>query len=233
MIKTTLALLIPFIGLTAKANDDVNTTKQKIIQLASQHKGQGDPDFLIQNSLEPLVKQLLELSPQPPVVERLPLLHGVWKQVWGPYDYRNDDRGVDPELGVNEIYQYIFPDGYYYNVSPLYKNGNLEKIRIGLLRGKYKLESSNPNALKVRFTKYPGYKGRPKGMNIWDLAPLAETKQLPKDKKTTIVPTIIVRLFFGGGYLNEVYTDEDLRITYGDNNKYFKTPYLYIMTKVK
>ena len=47
--------------------------------------------------------------------------------MWGPYDYRNEKRGVDPELGVDEIYQIVFKDGYYYNVSPNFKKGDKTK----------------------------------------------------------------------------------------------------------
>lgn len=54
----------------------------------------------------------------------LPLLYGAWKQVWGPCEYRNDLPCVDPELGVDEICQVVFKDGYYHNVSPNFKNGD-------------------------------------------------------------------------------------------------------------
>lgn len=208
----------------------VSELKARILLLAQSFEGQGDPDFSRQNALEPLVNELLALSPQLPVKDRLPLLYGAWKQVWGPYDYRNDDRGVDQELGTSEIYQVIFEGGYYYNVSPLYKKGDRNQERIGLLRGRFQLDKKNPNALNVRFTNYPGVKSRPAGQNIWDLAALAENKTLKN--RTTIVPTLIVKLFFGGGALLEVYTDKDMRILYGSNNSEFKNPYLYIMTKV-
>ena len=67
-------------------------------------------------------------------------------------------------------------------------------------------------------------------MAVWELAALAEKGELPA--KTTIVPTIIVRLFFGGGYLREVYTDEDIRITYGGDHVSKRTDeFVYIMTR--
>ncbi len=58
---------------------------------------------------------------------------------------------------------------------------------------------------------------------------LAESGTLPN--QVTIVPTFIVRLFFGGGTLIEVYTDETIRILYGSNNDEFKTKYLYVMVR--
>ncbi|MBX9768189.1 MAG: hypothetical protein K2X47_13025 [Bdellovibrionales bacterium] len=209
---------------------EVSELKTRILALAKSFEGQGDPDFSRQNALEPLVKRLVAISPQPPVKDRLPLLYGTWKQVWGPYDYRNDDRGVDRELGIQEIYQVIFQGGYYYNVSPLYKKGDRSQERIGLLRGQFKLDKKNPNALNVRFTNYPGVRSRPASTPLWELAALAENKTLTN--RITIVPTFIVKLFFGGGALLEIYTDKDLRILYGSNNSEFKNPYLYVMTKV-
>ncbi len=207
------------------------SVKQQILNLANSYVGQGDPDRSKQKSLERLVQQLLELSPQPPVKDRLSLLHGVWKQVWGPYDYRDDKRGVDPELGVDEIYQVVFPGGYYYNVSPDFPGGDHSKERIGLLRGKYSLDEQNGNLLRVKFTTYGGVKKRPPDTPLWELPALAEENHL-KDR-TTIVPTLIVRVFFGGGALREVYTDNDLRILYGSNGKDFNKESIYIMTRVK
>ena len=210
---------------------EIEALKKNIIELAESYKGQPDQDFSKQKSLDVLVNQLLALAPQPPVAQRLELLYGPWEQVWGPYDYRNNDRGVDPELGVDEIYQVIFPDGYYYNVSPLYKKGNRNKERIGLLRGEFKLDESEPNVLRVQFTSYPGVKPRPTEYALWELPALAESKELKN--RITIVPSVVVRLFFGAGALREVYTDENLRIAYGSNGKNFEDESIYILRKVK
>jgi hypothetical protein len=74
-------------------------------------------------------------------------------------------------------------------------------------------------------------KNRPTERAIYDYVDEAERDQLPS--QITIVPSFLVKLFFGGGTLREVYTDQDLRILYGSNGKEFKNQYLYIMTKVK
>ena len=67
-------------------------------------------------------------------------------------------------------------------------------------------------------------------MPIWALAALAEAGALPEP--TTIVPGFIVRWFFGGGALREVYTDEDMRITYGgDRVDNRADEHIYIMTR--
>ena len=203
--------------------------KTELVTRAAKYTGKGDPDFKIQNELEPFVKRMIELNPQPPVKDRLSLIYGVWKQIWGPYDYKNDDRQVDPTLGVNEIYQVVDPDGFYYNVSPNYKKGNPKKEKINYLKGQYRLSKTNPNGLDVKFRKFPGMSKRPTDRAIYDFVNEAEDGTLPN--QITIVPTFIVRLFFGGGTLVEVYTDETIRILYASNKDEFKRGYLYVMVR--
>ena len=198
--------------------------KQKIYTLAKAFEGKGDPDQSKQKQIEPFVKELIQLNPMPPIKDRIQILAGAWKQVWGPYEYRNDDGSVDPKLGVKEIYQVVFADGYYY------PNGDKSHEQIGLLRGEFKLDSKDANGLRVKFTRYPGVEPRPTGIDIWDLAPLAERGRL--ENQITIVPTWIVKTFFRGGKLEEVYTDQDTRILYGSSNKSGSRRSLYIMTRV-
>lgn len=228
-----MILLVMALGLAsplfAKAQT-VAEIKMELITTAQKYEGLGDPDFKIQNTLEPIVKKLLATAPpQKPIKDRIPVLAGTWKQVWGPYDYRNGDRGVDPELGVLEIYQMVSSDGYYYNVSPQYKNGDKNQERIGLLRGEFELNKKDDNALDVEFVSFKGVEGRPTD-KIWTLAALSEAGTL--ENEITIVPSWIVKLFFGGGTLIEVYTDADLRVLYGTGGQ-FDEPYLYVMTRVK
>ncbi len=210
---------------------DAAALKAEILTLAHEYTGQGDPDFSKQNRLDTLVKRLLEIQPVPPVQNRLSLLTGVWKQVWGPYDYRHKDRLVDPTLEVNEIYQVIFKEGFYYNVCPLYQRGDRRFERIGLLRGEFKPSLKERNTLNVHFTNYPGVNERPDIEEIWDLAHQAETHAL--ENKTTIVPSWIVRLFFDRGHLREVYTDHDLRLTYGSRKNSDAREDLYVLTKIR
>lgn len=216
---------------TTQGHAELGQIKAAIITLAQSFAGQGDPDFSRQKAFDPLIQKLLLANPQPPLKERLPVLYGAWKQVWGPYDYRNKKRGIDPELGVDEIYQVVFAGGYYYNVSPLYADGDRRRERIGLLRGEFKPDAEQPNVLQVRFTQYPGLRARPKPpVGLPALAAQLESGSLKSD--VSIVPTWVVRLFFGSGALNEVYTDADLRILYGADSNRFENPALYIMTRV-
>ena len=234
-----LALFAPLTAMSSPSSPDapnsgnaaeVARIKAELFTLAESFEGQGDPDFSIQRQLQPLVDELLAAVPQPPVKDRLPLLHGAWKQIWGPYDYRNDKRGVDPETTVDEIYQVVFPGGYYYNVNPILEGREPGQERIALLRGEYILDPDDPLLLRVRFTNFPGNKGRPQDMPLWELPALAEQGELPD--KTWIVPSVIVKLFFGGGALREVYTDHDMRILYATDSKNFEQDYLYVMRRV-
>lgn len=213
------------------APDPATSVKQKILDLAQSYSGQGDPDFSKQNSFAPLIEELLRLQPQQPVSKRIDLLAGVWKQVWGPYNYRGSERIVDPEIGVNEIYQVVFAGGYYYNVTSLADKRGARNERIALLRGEYRFDAEQSDVLQVRFTKYPGLSKRPPApTQLYELPALVETGKLAPD--INIVPLFIVKIFFGGGALKEVYTDAGLRILYGSNNDRFKAPALYVMSRV-
>lgn len=231
LLKLAIASVVTLSSALALANPiEVAFLKAQIVGLAKIYEGQGDPDFSKQKKLDVLVNKLLEAAPQPTISERLPMLAGTWKQVWGPYNYKKDDRLVDPDLGIKEIYQVVSPEGYYYNVSPLYKNGDKTKERIGLLRGEYKIDDSTRDLIRVKFTNYPGVSKRPENIKIWELAEVAEYGEL--ENKITIVPSIIVKLLFGKGALREVYTDQDLRITYGSNGKNFEREALYVLVRV-
>jgi len=219
------------VSATANYFEDVDALKQNIINTAQKYEGQGDPDFKIQKELEPIVQRLLLLNPQPKAKDRLHLLYGVWKQVWGPYEYRKNNRGVDPTLDPKEIYQVISPEGFYYNVSPNLDKKSRKEKNINYLRGQYILSKSDPNGLDVKFTKFIGMSKRPLDRAIYDFVDEAQRDQLPN--QITVVPRLIVKYAFGGGTLREIYTDENLRILYGSNKDEFKNQYLYIMTKIK
>jgi hypothetical protein len=201
----------------------IETTKREILTLASSYRGQGDPDGSKQRSLEVLVEKLLQENPQAPLNERLPLIYGAWKQVWGPYDYRNDNRGVDPEVDPDNIVQVVFDGGYYYNVNPNFDEKG--KVRsTSFLRGEYFFDKKIDNVLNVRFTNLRKIDGLPKdGLRLHDLPFLSERGELPGER--TVLPWFLVRLFIGGGSVREVYTDHDLRI---DTRKSDQKPYLHL-----
>jgi hypothetical protein len=232
LIATLLSVILLFSQM-GFADDAlrIKALKDQIITMAKDFEGQGDADFSKQKALDVLVEELVLLAPQKPVKDRISVIAGVWRQVWGKYDYRNEDRGIDPELGIEEIYQVVNEKGYYYNVSYLYKDGDRNQKRIGLLRGKFKLDKQDSNSLKVKFTDYPGASKKSDNVPLWALAEMAENKTLPN--RITIVSSWIVRWFFGGGTLREAYTDKDLRIVYGASGGVKENETIYVMTRVQ
>jgi|GEM_PF-828712 len=212
---------------------DVEELKAEILDLANEYgrlaleEREGDETLEKQNTLVPLVNRLIDLNPQPPASERISTIAGVWKQVWGPYNYKSEERIVTDDFKVDEIYQVVFEEGHYYNVSP---NKFFFFEYISLLRGEFSLSETNPNGLDVRFTNLDFNLGRPKNTPIWELASLAEAEDLPRP--FNVFPNHIVENNFEGGTLNEVYTDETLRILYGTSEGSFKVPFIYIMERV-
>lgn len=206
----------------------VSELKAEILTIAEYYLGQADPDLKIQKTLDPYVEKLTELSPQGPVADRIDVLDGRWQQVWGPYEYRKYDRSVDPTLDVTKIFQVVFKEGYYYNVSNTLDKKTGKSKGTSLLRGKFKVGAAND--LNVQFTNLRRIKTKPPvGLSYTDLPELSENDQLEGERN--VLPSIFVRLFFGGGTLKEVYTDKDIRISYG-TSKEAKAPFLYIMKRV-
>jgi hypothetical protein len=230
--------------------------KAALLKQAEAFKGQGDPDRSKQATLDVLVQDLLAACPQPEVKTRLPLLAGPWQQVWGPYTYSNKNRGVDAEVDPNNIYQVVFPGGYYYNVAPRLDKKGKPKGQSILLRGEYVVDAYQHNVLNIHFTSLRGVHG--KGFNAKNLKAVEANRtvsQADTDPSTpanltyialpklaeqgrlsgtfTSLPSLFVKWFFGGGQLREVYTDEDLRITYGSSNRSnLADNYLYILKRV-
>lgn len=232
LITVTLITSVTCLSLQAKTLPEnlktVDEVKSQILDIANQYKGMADPDFIIQNELMPYVDRLLELSPQVPVAERISTLAGPWKQVWGPYEYRKNDRNVDPTLDIDNIYQVIFEDGYYYNVGNQLdkKTGQVKKVT--LLRGEFEVASGDD--LNVRFTKLNNVKRIPEGLTYLDLPALSESNTL-KGEKTSLW-SWIVKLTFPGGTLSEIYTDSNLRLAIGNSvDSDGVQGYLYVMER--
>ena len=178
----------------------------------------------------PFVDRLLELAPQKPVENRIDYLVGAWAQVWGPYEYRVNDRSVDPTVDPDNIYQVVFPGGYYYNVGNYLDKKTKKLKRITLLRGEYKFKGGND--LAIQFTRLSRIKSLPKGLAHIDLPALAENKVLTGEFQK-IRDRILVN-FFPKGTLTELYTDKDLRIALGNSARQKGIEdYLYIMTRAE
>src|SRR6478609_1885935 len=168
-------------NVTCKDDTQVQDLKKEILSQAEIWQGKGDPDGSKQAALKEKVDQLVKLCPQSSVQERLPLIEGAWQQVWGPYSYRDNSRGIDLRLDPQRIYQVVFKEGYYYNVSPARDSKGVPKNRTILLRGEYqvsKLPKEN-RVLAIHFTSLRKVKGDPpEGMTYESLPALAETHHI-------------------------------------------------------
>ncbi len=227
------ATQVPAPAPTQAPGEDAAALKAEILTLARSFSGQGDPDFSKQKQLDALVDQLLQAAPQPPTRDRLHLLPGRWRQVWGPYDYRTEgSRDVDPQLDTGNILQVVFPQGHYYTITLLRRPD--KPVRVGLLRGEFRPAPATdgmPHLLRLRLTNYPGNKGIPTQYSLWQLPGLAERDALPNG--TTIIPGFLLRLFAPSVASREVYIDDDLRISYGSDGKDFGQEVLYVMERVE
>lgn len=222
-------LLPPDLG--SRSVEDV---KADIVALARQYTGVEDADFTIQREFEPLLAELLSLVEMNSIAERLELIAQPWQQVWGPYSYGSGQQGVDPDFAPEEVYQVVFADGYYYNVTPLIDvDSGAEQI--GLLRGEFSFDDVDDQCLNVRFQKFPGVTGRPQGIDLWSLPALEESGDLESEtglERVEIVPSWVVSSFFGGGQLCEIYTDDTLRISISTEDDNQERNQLYILEKV-
>lgn len=229
-LTIALVALMSIATTPADANGSLEALKGRIFALAESFQGEGDPDFRRQRELNQLVDQLLKLAPQPPVAERLGLLRGPWRQVWGPYDYRSDGaRGIDPRTDPNRIYQVVFPGGFYYNVAPQDVRERGPAQAFTLLRGTYRTVDGAPDMLRVRFTALRRTTASSNTPDIWRFAGDVEGGTRPA---TAVLPGLAVRLFFGGGYLREVYTNRTMRITYGGRRLEDRSDeFIYIMRR--
>lgn len=121
--------------------------------------------------------------------------------------------------------------GVLYNVTPLVDARSGTIARTALLRGEYVPEPGADDVLRVRFTSFRGLRGAlPEGRALADLPALAERGEL--GDVPSITPAWVVRAFFRGGVLHEVYTDHDLRVLYGASARDADDRYLYVMRRV-
>ncbi|MDX2187868.1 MAG: hypothetical protein SFV32_13110 [Opitutaceae bacterium] len=210
---------------------EVASLKAEVIERAKAISGRGDPDFSLQRQLDPLVRRLVEISRGVPVAERMHVLEGTWKQVWGPYNYRAQDRTVDPTLETSSIYQHVRADGSYFNACIVYEKGDRTRPRVSLLRGKLSPVPTNANQLRFQFTEYLKVVGeRERQLGMPELAARFSRGEVKEAR--TVLPGWLVRVLSSEGILEEVYTDETLRLLYAFPAGAPERAHLYVMTRV-
>lgn len=211
-------LILSLSGYAANSDNRVEALKKKILSMAEDYRGQDDVDGKKRHRLDALINQLLAETPDTPIAQKIKKLQGAWEQVWGPYGF---DRLDGFELDANNMYQVIYPDGYYYNIgfSTFYGQKTT-----GFVRGKYE---AFDDKLKVQFTENKFAIGFiPPKVNLIDLGTLKEAGFI----KTQDVPGGISSI---PAYLHEVYVDKDIRITYGGRNYNDTDNDLYVLKRIK
>ena len=220
-MKIALAFILTLSLISsASAQNNVDELKKEILNLARSYSGQADTSGDLQASIETKVDELLTLVPNLSMAEKAQRALGAWRQVWGPYSYDNSasvPRGID----VNQIYQIIFKEGYYYNFA-VYNFVGIESRTF--LRGNFSIEEDR---IAVEFTKSGLILGK---------------SQLPLPYQALALEDRSLRaLYFPDflppngitGALVELYADQDIRINYGVIGDDLSNPVIFVMEPVK
>ncbi|NRA65882.1 MAG: hypothetical protein HRU19_15450 [Pseudobacteriovorax sp.] len=206
----SLTLATAALSDTNDKQNRVEELKATIIEIAGDATRNDAPALLTRNSLDPLVNELLELSPTATEPERAALVAGGWRNVW-------TDNGFGPGTDPFSVYQVVSKDGFYYNISSVTTAAG---TFTSFLRGAYETKASY---LAIEFTSnginntvyHPG-------TNLIDLAQRVEAGQVA----TTPVPGPIGVT----GVLMNIFVDDELRIVYG-NSSFNSRPRLFILTR--
>ena len=225
MISSLIKITLTFIFLLninfAKADETptISSLKAEIFKLAESFVGQTDPDGSKQKKLEVLVNKLRELIPEQTMQERAMDSVGVWNQVWGPYAFDGSDT-VPPGQDPRGIYQYISPDGFYYNFGEYNFLGLNIKF---FVRGDYRILDDR---IRVEFTDHGLVKE--KEVNYLTLGEELESGTARRYDFPRSLPPVGVE-----GALVEVYADDEIRINYGVQGQDLSDKTIFIMRKVQ
>lgn len=212
--KMIVSLLLAFC-FSVSANE---VTREDIFTLAESFIGQTDPSGEKQEELEALIAEFMLDKPALSMQEKAAKVIGTWNQVWGPYAFDGSDsvpRGMD----VTKIFQYISPNGYYYNFGEYKILGVRTRT---FLRGIYEVGDEE---IKVEFNKT--------GLLLKDIDYVLAGEAIEKKEVRTIYfpesfPPVGI-----SGILTEVYADDEIRINYGTILDSTSGPALFIMRKVR
>lgn len=219
-MKRATALILVMMCAPAAAEPDPAAIKAEILATAKSFEGQPDTDFKKQELLSALVEELLAITPPSTMAEKADRIVGSWRQVFGPYAY-DGTGGVEPGLDTANIYQVVFPEGFYYNVA---KRKRLGKNYVQLLKGIYQVETDR---LPIEFVESGLFlRHLPDDMKLQDLPYAIERGDLNYVKFPSWLPPVGRR-----GALIETYTDEELRVTYGIGDG-IDTKRIYILERV-
>jgi hypothetical protein len=205
----------------------VLAVKSQLRNLSKQY--QGDCNQQVNNTIRPqldtLVDQLLSLTPYRTEKEYLPLVLGGWQQIWadGPTGPPPGSGGPVICTVSSQIYQVVYQDGYYWNLSKNIING---KVSTGYLRGEYQLQG-NDDPLSIVFTQQTGTTHFP-----FSGTPL---KFLTDQAEDGLFDAGNMEGYPVGstGTLANIYVDDDFRVVHGTAPQYPGQTFLYILNRTQ
>lgn len=214
-----LPLILAMFFLGSTYADDRLALRAEIVSLAESFKGQTDPDGSKQKELESLIEKFMQGRANLTIGERAAKIAGnTWNQIWGPYAFDGTDN-LPPGIDVNQIYQYVSEEGYYYNFAEYTLLGRTVRT---FLRGNYEVLT---DSIAVEFNKT--------GLLLEDL-PYDTAGDLIENKEARVLnfPSFLPPVGIGGK-LEEVYADDEIRINYGVIGDDLSTKALFVMRKVE
>jgi hypothetical protein len=120
--------------------------KQQIVRICLANQTRTDNWPQVRAQLEPLIQQLVAITPPRTETEQLYQVLGDWRQVWSDAFFYKPTRAGSIDLKT--VHQVVFP-GHYYNVSRFTPSDG-GSPRTGFLRGAFR---ATPEYLQPVFTK--------------------------------------------------------------------------------
>lgn len=198
---STLGLMQPTFGQSNASERD--QLKQEIIELARSYDQRDELLDEARATLDPLVERLSEYNELNTIEDQLPVLVGAWKEIW------SDEREPGPPfitVDRKQTYQVIYPEGFFYNVSELYRP--LGKST-GVLKGTF--ATTDDLKLKIEFVQVKSrIRGLPNNADLQELTDGFEAGRgafdPPGDETFPNGPVGVK------GYLENIYLDDSFRV---------------------
>ena len=218
LLLSTNGMIMPVQGSNAHSTNTqrIAELKTKILQIArsasQKLKRQNEFDPLTRKALDPLVEELVSITPKRTAKEQLIASIGAWRNLWS-------DLPQTAAIASN-IYQVIFPDGYYYNISEYETKPG--RVYTSYLRGVYKIRKSDFQIMFTKAVRDDGFPGQ--GADLYRLAMKAELGVF--DSKTDSENSRGLNL---PGTLTTLFVDKDIRVVGGELKKNGVTDSLFVL----
>ena len=230
MLRRNVLIGLSALAATTATARDVAAIKADILRIAENTAAMtGDGQAVPRAQLESLMHELLAVSPQKPLRQRLPQLIGIWTTLLAPTD-RPDQGRANPRIDTAHVIQVVSDKGYYYNIIPFIDSVHPEKSKLGLLRGEYGFSAVDPSVLAIHYTRFYGCQGHLDDPAPWRFAALEEAGRLPD--RVNVVPDLVLHLFLPDTTVLEVWSDGDTRLAYGTKDAASGKRSLYVMRKL-